>query len=168
MPERGRISCRKNIPSRPGILRPTTCINLTWKNIGIKWPRWEGRRDNAMIKFNLDEANRILTVSPEGKLEAEDFAQLAEVVDPFLEEHGPLRGLLIKAEAFPGWQDFAALISHLRFVKAHHTRIDRVAAVTDSGFLSVLPQVANHFVKAEVRHFPYQDRQIALDWLLQT
>ena len=120
-----------------------------------------------MIKLNLDEANRILTVSPEGKLEAEDFAQLAEVVDPFLEEHGPLRGLLIEAEAFPGWQDFAALISHLRFVKAHHTRIDRVAAVTDSGVLSVLPQVASHFVKAEVRHFPYQDRQIALDWLLQ-
>ena len=110
-----------------------------------------------MIKFNLDEANRILTVSPEGKLEAEDFAQLAEVVDPFLEEHGPLRGLLIKAEAFPGWQDFAALLSHLRFVRAHHEKVRRVAAVTDSRFLSIMPQVASHFVKAEVRHFPYQD-----------
>lgn len=119
-----------------------------------------------MIIFNLDEANRKLTVSPEGKLEAEDFAQLAEVVDPYLEEHRPLRGLLIEAEAFPGWQDFAALISHLRFVKKHHTRIDRVAAVTDSGFLSVLPQVANHFIKAEVRHFPFNDKQTAFDWLI--
>ena len=119
-----------------------------------------------MIKFNLDETNRILTVAPEGKLAAEDFAQLAEAVDPFLEEYGPLRGLLIEAETFPGWQDFAALISHLRFVKEHHTRIDKVAAVTDSGFLSVLPQVAGHFIKAEIRHFPCNDRQAAFEWLL--
>jgi len=119
-----------------------------------------------MIKFKLDETNRILTVFPEEKLEAEDFAQLAELVDPFLAEHGPLRGLLIEAEAFPGWQDFAALISHMRFVKEHHTRIDRVAAVTDSGFLSVLPQVANHFIKAEVRHFPYKNKQAAFEWLI--
>jgi len=111
--------------------------------------------------------NRILTVSPEGKLEAEDFAQLAEVVDPFLEEHGPLRGLLIEAEAFPGWQDFAALISHLRFVKEHHKRIRKVAAVTDNSVLSILPQVASHFVKAEIRHFPYHQKESALNWMLQ-
>ena len=119
-----------------------------------------------MIKFNLDEANRILTVSPEGKLQAEDFTQLAATVDPFIENRGSLSGLLIEAEDFPGWQDFAALISHLRFVKEHHKRIDRVAAVTDSGFLSVLPQVAKHFIKAEVRHFPYNDKQAAFAWLM--
>jgi len=124
--------------------------------------------EEAVIKTEWQGQHNILSITPEGRLEAEDFVRLAQEVDPYLEEHGELKGLMIETESFPGWQDFAALISHLRFVKAHHTRIDRVAAVTDSGFLSVLPQVANHFIKAEVRHFPYQDRQIALDWLLQT
>ncbi len=120
-----------------------------------------------MIKFNLDKENKVLTVIPEGKLASEDFDRLTEVIDPFLEQEGPLRGLLIESEDFPGWQDFAALISHLRFVKDHHERVRKVAAVTDSSFLSILPQVASHFVKAEIRHFPYHEKESALNWLLQ-
>ena len=120
-----------------------------------------------MIKTEWQGQHNILSITPEGRLEAEDFARLAQEVDPYLEEHGQLKGLMIETESFPGWQDFAALLSHLRFVKAHHEKVRRVAAVTDSSFLSIMPQVASHFVKAEVRHFPYQDRQIALDWLLQ-
>jgi hypothetical protein len=124
--------------------------------------------EEAVIKTEWQGQHNILSITPEGRLEAEDFARLAQEVDPYLEEHGQLKGLMIETESFPGWQDFAALLSHLRFVKAHHEKVRRVAAVTDSRFLSILPQVASHFVKAEVRHFPYQDRQIALDWLLQS
>lgn len=119
-----------------------------------------------MIDYSLDRQNRVLVVKPTGKLEAEDFARLAAEVDPFLDESGPLKGLMLEAAVFPGWKDFAALLSHLRFVKDHHTRIGRVAAVTDSSFLAILPQVASHFVQAEVRHFPAEQRQAALDWLL--
>lgn len=124
--------------------------------------------EEAVIKTEWQGQHNILSITPEGRLEAEDFARLAQEVDPYLEEHGQLKGLMIETESFPGWQDFAALLSHLRFVRAHHEKVRRVAAVTDSSFLSILPQVASHFVKAEVRHFPYQDRQIALDWLLQS
>ena len=124
--------------------------------------------EEAVIKTEWQGQHNILGITPEGRLEAEDFARLAQEVDTYLEEHGQLKGLMIETESFPGWQDFAALLSHLRFVRAHHEKVRRVAAVTDSSFLSILPQVASHFVKAEVRHFPYQDRQIALDWLLQS
>jgi len=120
-----------------------------------------------MIRFNLDKQKRLLIVTPEGKLGAEDFARLTEAIDPFLEQEGPLRGLMIESQAFPGWQDFAALISHLRFVKEHHKRIRKVAAVTDNSVLSILPQVASHFVKAEIRHFPYHQKESALNWMLQ-
>jgi hypothetical protein len=47
--------------------------------------------------------------------------------------------------------DVAALISHLKFVRNHQAKIEKVAAVSDSGFLSVIPSVARHFVKAEVK-----------------
>jgi hypothetical protein len=43
--------------------------------------------------------------------------------------------------------------------------VKKIAAVTESGFLSIMPQVAKHFVKAEVRHFDYTDMDAALNWL---
>ncbi|MFZ4702667.1 MAG: STAS/SEC14 domain-containing protein [Candidatus Methylumidiphilus sp.] len=61
--------------------------------------------------------------------------------------------------SFPGWSDFAALLSHLKFVKNHQQHIAKVAAVTDSGFLSIMPSIASHFVHAQVRHFDYGDKQ---------
>jgi hypothetical protein len=111
----------------------------------------------------LDE--KILVITPEGSLEAADFERLAKEVDPYIEAKGTLNGLMIFTESFPGWENFAALLSHIKFVKEHHRNIEKVAAVTDSGFLSILPRVASHFVHADVKHFPYQDKKVALDWL---
>jgi hypothetical protein len=50
----------------------------------------------------------------------------------------------------------------MKFIKEHHHDIKRVAAETDSGFLSILSRVANYFVQAEVKHFPYKDKNVAL------
>jgi len=111
----------------------------------------------------LDE--KILVITPEGSLKKTDFERLAKEVDPFIEAMGTLNGLMIYSESFPGWENFAALLSHVKFVKEHHHNIKKVAAVTDSGFLSILPRVANYFVQAEVKHFFYKDKDVALDWL---
>lgn len=39
----------------------------------------------------------------------------------------------------------------------------RVAAVTGSGFLTILPKIADYFVSADVRHFDYEERGKALN-----
>jgi hypothetical protein len=104
-------------------------------------------------------------VSPKAPIEAADFEKIAREVDPFIEGQGHLNGLMIRAESFPGWDNFAGLISHLRFVRDHHRVIKKVAAVSDSKFLTVVPQIINHFVRAEVRHFNIDEEQAALDWL---
>lgn len=118
-----------------------------------------------MIHHELLRDEGILIVTPEGRLESTDFEMLAREVDPYIEREGKLNGLMVYAESFPGWNNFAALVSHLKFVKDHHRNIRKVAAVTDSGFLSILPRVANHFVHADVRHFDYGDKESALNWL---
>lgn len=107
----------------------------------------------------------ILEVRPLQRLESSDFEGLTREVDAYLEDEGELNGVLICAESFPGWSDFAALLSHLRFVRDHQRRIRRVAVVSDSAFLTILPRVAEHFVQAEVRHFDYGDRDAAVAWL---
>jgi hypothetical protein len=111
----------------------------------------------------LDE--KILVITPEETLKATDFEGLAKEVDPYIEAMGTLNGLMIYSESFPGWENFAALLSHIKFIKEHQHNIKKVAAVTDSGFLSIMPRVANHFVHAEVKHFSYQDKDAALEWL---
>ena len=72
---------------------------------------------------------------------------------------------MLAAESFPGWKDFAALVAHLRFVRDHHRKIEKVAVVSDSSFLSVAPRSAGHFVQAELRHFPESQGEAALAWL---
>jgi hypothetical protein len=70
---------------------------------------------------------------------------------------------MIYSKSFPGWSDFAALIGHLKFVKEHHRRIAKIAAVTDSGFLSIIPHITKHLIDAQIIHFDYRDKQDALN-----
>lgn len=118
-----------------------------------------------MLNYELIKEDGILVLRPDGALEACDFEAVAGVVDPYIEENGDLRGLLIEAESFPGWSDFGAFLSHLRFIRDHHRQVRRVAAVSDSAILAVFPRVASHFVNAEVRHFEIADRDAAFTWL---
>jgi hypothetical protein len=119
-----------------------------------------------MIKSELLKDKGVLIVSPVGPLAASDFEQLAQEVDPYIEQIGTLHGLMVHAEFFPGWADFAAFLSHLKFAKDHQSKIEKVAAVSDSGFLRIIPSVASHFVKAEIKHFNYDDKDRALEWLV--
>lgn len=118
-----------------------------------------------MIYYDLLSDRGILVISPQGALEKADFEMLAAVVDPYIAEKGKLNGVMIEAESFPGWDDFAALVSHVEFVEGHHEKIAKLAVVSDSTVLSILPHVASHFVSAEVRHFPYIAKDEALHWL---
>ena len=118
-----------------------------------------------MVNYELLTANGILVIRPESSLEAADFQKIAEKIDPYIEANGKLHGLMIESESFPGWKNFAAFIAHLKFVRDHHRKIERIAAVSDGSFLTVAPKIANHFVQAEVRHFMQANREEAMNWL---
>lgn len=118
-----------------------------------------------MLNYELNRVDSILILKPTGPLESTDFEKLAREVDPYIIEKGALNGLMIYTKSFPGWDNFAAFLSHIKFVKNHHQKIKKIAAVTGSGFLSIMPQIAKHFIQAEVRHFDYDDKETALDWL---
>jgi len=118
-----------------------------------------------MLNYELLPGRKVLVVEPQAALEAADFERLVQAVDPFIERSGGLNGLMIYSDSFPGWDDFHALVSHIRFISNHHQAIRRVAFVTDSAVLTLLPRITSHFVVAEVRHFHHADRDTALDWL---
>jgi len=118
-----------------------------------------------MLEPQLLADEGILVLTPQGPLEKADFERLALLVDPYIEQKGALKGVMIYAKSFPGWADFAALLSHLRFVKDHQQHVARVAAVSDSSVLTVLSAIAKHFVRAEVRHFEFEEKDPAMRWL---
>jgi hypothetical protein len=118
-----------------------------------------------MIHFELLRDRGILIVTPQGPLEKTDFDLVGQEVDPFIAAKGKLTGLMIYAKSFPGWKNFEALLSHLKFVGEHHRKVERVAAVTDSEFLTIMPSIVAHFVHAEVKHFGLDEKERAFAWL---
>jgi len=118
-----------------------------------------------MLTHELLHDQGVLKLKPKGKLKAGDFQALAATVDPYLERKGKLKGILLEAVKFPGWENFAGLLSHLRFVKDHHKKVRRIAIVSDGKLLKVAPKIAKHFVSAEVKRFEAGDADAALAWI---
>jgi len=118
-----------------------------------------------MIDHSLDMKDGVLHLYPKDALDVEDFAELAQVVDPYIVEHGGLNGVIVEADAFPGWDTFGAMAAHFRFVRDHQKSIRKVAIVTDSPVGSVAEHLASHFVSAKIRHFGMKDRQAAYSWV---
>jgi hypothetical protein len=120
-----------------------------------------------MIKYELQKDTGILVLEPEGPLEASDFKKISDDIDTYIVNQGALTGVLIYTESFPGWEDFQAMLSHFQFVKNNSADIWRVAAVTDSTFLTIMPQIVDFFISADVRHFDYDKRDEAMHWLTE-
>ncbi|NVB37487.1 STAS/SEC14 domain-containing protein [Pseudenhygromyxa sp. WMMC2535] len=106
----------------------------------------------------------VLVVEPQGPLRATDFDHLALLVDPWIESEGELNGLVIHAEHFPGWESIGGFIRHAKFLRDHHRKIDRVALATDIKLAELAPHLAEHFVKAEIRSFGYDELDAAVAW----
>ena len=118
-----------------------------------------------MLHVTVDNDTRIVVLEPEGALSKSDFERASETVDPLIDTGGALHGIIVHTESFPGWDSFAALISHLRFVKDHHRDIERLALVTDASVRDIGASIAAHFVAAEIKAFPFADIEDARQWI---
>ena len=118
-----------------------------------------------MLEYKIIEPDGILRLQPSGALTVGDFEGLTRFADGYLSTHAHLAGMLIEAREFPGWASFAALASHVRFVRRHERRIARIALVTDSSIAQLVGTLAEPFAAAEIRSFDSQEADDALEWL---
>ena len=119
-----------------------------------------------MLKVKIDADHALVILEPDGALTDNDFRLAAQLIDPVIEKNGSLKGLIIHTRSFPGWASFAALVSHLRFVREHHKSIQRIAFVTDSPVGSFANAIGNHFISAQIRDFSYDELTHARNWVL--
>lgn len=117
------------------------------------------------LAFRLDRERGLLVLEPKGELEAVDFDRLSAEVDPYLEARGSLKGVAVIADHFPGWDDLSAVASHIKFVRNHHKHVKRVALVTNDRLATTVPRFAKLFISAEVKAFPTDQREAAIEWV---
>ena len=133
----------------------------TWDLVNGNW-RHRGR---TMISVDTVRDKKILLITPQGPLTRADFQTIANEFERAVASTGKLTGLLIKTRSFPGWETFEAITAHLKFIAAHHRSIERVAVVTESRFLRVIPRLARYFVHPTIRVFAFEETEKALGWL---
>jgi hypothetical protein len=106
-----------------------------------------------MIDIDLSDPDLVI-LSPHGALSESEFDAVAKAIDMRINEMDKVPNLVIHLDRLPQWDSLGALVRHLHFVRVHQKIIAKVAVVGDSPLLSVLPEIADQFVKAKVRRFP--------------
>jgi hypothetical protein len=106
----------------------------------------------------------VIVLEVEHALRAQDFDALALTADTWIEGKGELKGLVIHAREFPGWENLGGFFRHIRFVRDHHKKVERIALAVDSKLASLATRLGEHFIHAEVERFGYEELQKAVDW----
>ncbi|HEY6828286.1 MAG TPA: STAS/SEC14 domain-containing protein [Gemmatimonadaceae bacterium] len=132
------------------------------RDAAVEWLRL--LPETSGVATRLDAERGVMVVEVTRSLQAQDFDALALMADPWIEAHGRLAGLVIHAREFPGWQNLGALVRHVRFVRDHHRAIERVALATDGKIASLAPRIGEHFVRAQLKTFAYEDVDRAIAW----
>jgi SpoIIAA-like len=120
--------------------------------------------EGASVFLRLLPETGVIVVEIKEALRAQDFDALALAADTWIEAHGDLRGIVIHAREFPGWENLGSLFRHVRFVRDHHRKVRRIALAADGKLASLASLVGEHFVQAEVRSFAYDDLANAIAW----
>jgi hypothetical protein len=142
------------------------CSYLSHARWFLSWASLRrGKGQSSMIHGELLRHRDIFAITPDGPLDKADFELLTEELGRFLASNQKLAGIVIRTKSFPGWRSFGAFVSHLRFVAAHHRHIERIAVVTNSRFLKVIPHVASYVVRPKIKLFGFQEEGSALVWL---
>lgn len=120
-----------------------------------------------MFNVDFDLTNGIIIIQPHEKLSSKDFHMVSDAIDPYIEKHGKLNGIIIAVKSFPGWDSLNAMVEHFRFIKTHHYKVSFVAIVTDSIVGELGERIASHFVNATIKHFAFDELDNAKNWIKQ-
>ena len=120
--------------------------------------------EGAGVSHRLIPESEVIVVEVEEPLRVQDFDALAVTADTWIEKHGGLHGVVIHARHFPGWENVTSLLRHVRFVRDHHQKVNRVALAADSKLVDLAPRLAEHFIHAEVKSFGYDELEDAITW----
>lgn len=117
-----------------------------------------------MISTEFSESKKLLIITPENELNTKNILALSKIINDHINQTDHIPNLLLYLSQIPHWDGFDALKTHFKLVKEHHKLIKKVAVVSDSVVLKILPYFMDHFVAAKVRRFPENKLEDAKAW----
>ncbi|MEO8802308.1 MAG: STAS/SEC14 domain-containing protein [Rudaea sp.] len=141
---------------------PVRVFHNKERELAIEWLKT--LPEGAATSHQLLAQSGVIVVDVSAPLRAQDFDAIALTADTWIEGHGTLNGIVIHAREFPGWENLGSFFRHMRFIRNHEQKVKRVALATQSKLADLAPRVAGHFVKAELKAFPYDALESAIAW----
>jgi hypothetical protein len=119
-----------------------------------------------MIEIEHPQLSGFITVRASGTLSVRDYEGAIPEIENELEiGRGPLR-LLILLEDFHGWE-IGAFWEDLKFDIRHRNDPGRIAIVGESRMEEWATRLSAPFAEAEIRYFPYEQKEAAKAWLVE-
>jgi hypothetical protein len=117
------------------------------------------------IEFQQGADVRILTCRLTGTLTAEDYARFVPEVERMIQAHGKIR-LMVEMRDFHGW-NLGALWEDTKFAVKHFADVERCAFVGERKWQEWMSTFFRPFTAAEIRYFPSEKVDDAVNWLMQ-
>ncbi len=117
-----------------------------------------------MLNIQVDATRNVITARPEGTIPAAEFEAMGQTIDAYANDHDRMPGLVVHLKGLPHWQGLSAMKAHFDVLRKHAMVLPRVAIVTDRMGLAMLPNLADIFVRARVRHFDARQEDEAIAW----
>ena len=125
----------------------------------------ETTTDNELF-CQFDDHYGVLLLDVKNPFSAEDFETIAEIIDPYFEQHGELKGIIIHAKKFPYWNGARNRQEYLNFSSANHHKFQKAALAMGGFFTRIIARLAKGRVHPEVKIFKYKQIEKAQDWIL--
>lgn len=110
-------------------------------------------------------ADRTLHLEPTGRFTDEDLAALEARLARIERDGDALRGLVIRAEALPGFESLSHLFAPSQFLRRHQGTLDRVALCTRSKVGDLTRLLSERFHDAHVATFDFDEVDEADGWV---
>jgi hypothetical protein len=123
--------------------------------------------DNELF-CQFDEENGVLLLDIKNPLTTEDFETISEIIDPYYEAHGELKGVIIHAKKFPYWTDPYNRSEYFSFAQNNHFKFQKAAMSMGGFFIKIVIRVARGRVHPQVKLFGYNKIEQAQHWILSS
>jgi hypothetical protein len=117
-----------------------------------------------MLQILPESQDHLLGVKATGKFTNQDYKEfLLPRLETLIKEYGRVRVLVYLEEDFQGWETEAILSDPLG--QEHKNKLEKIAVVGGSWWLSLELKLITPFLAGEVRHFSRSELPEAWTWI---
>lgn len=141
---------------------PVRVFSTAERQAATQWLR--SLPEGSSVSHRLFGDDGVVVIEVKKMLRSFDFDPVVNGVNSWLADGHELKGLVIHAHDYGGWEKLSAFFRHLQFQGDAEQKLGRVALSGDLGVASLAPLLSQHFVRAEVDTFGYDDLKAAIAW----